>query len=97
MLAPLFRAFHALAIDDAGSGSGLGFVLLAAFDVERVMDFLQRAVVAPAGEVVMHRAARGQVFRNIAPLTSGAQYVHHAVDHLTQINRSLAAAALGGR
>ena len=35
---PPFRAFHALAIDDAGSGTGLGFVVLAAFDVERVMD-----------------------------------------------------------
>ena len=32
MLAP-FRAFHALAIDDAGSGTSLGFVLLAAFNV----------------------------------------------------------------
>ena len=71
---PLFRAFHALAIDDAGSGTSLGFVLLAAFDVERVMDFLQRAVVAPAGEVLMHRAARRQVFRNIAPLTSALQH-----------------------
>src|SRR6476619_2262776 len=61
------------------------------------MDFLQRAVVAPPGEVVMHRAARRQVFRNIAPLTSSAQHVHQAVDHLTHINRPLAAAALGGR
>src|SRR4029077_19386125 len=86
-----------LAIDNAGSRTGLGFVLLAAFDVERVMDFLQRAVVAPPGEVVMHRAARRQVFRNIAPLTSSAQHVHQAVDHLTHINRPLAAAALGGR
>ena len=70
---PFFRALHTLAVDDAGGGTGLAFRLLAAFDVERVVDVLQRAVVAPPTKVVIHRAARWQVLRDIAPLASGAQ------------------------
>jgi hypothetical protein len=58
MQAPLFRAFHALAVDDTRSGAGLSLGLLARFDVERVVDLLQRAVVAPQTEVVVHLAAR---------------------------------------
>ena len=58
-------------------GLGLAFGLLAAFDVERVVNVLQRAVVAPQTKVVIHRAARWQVLRDIAPLASGAQDIHH--------------------
>ena len=48
MRSPLFfRALHTLAVDDAGGGTGLAFRLLAAFDVERVVNVLQRAGVAP--------------------------------------------------
>ena len=60
-LGPLFAAqvcaLHALTVDDAGGGAGLTFGLPAAFDVEPVMDFLQRAVVAPQTKVVVHRTA----------------------------------------
>jgi hypothetical protein len=74
---------------------GLAFGLLTAFDVERVMDVLQRAVVVPQTEIVVHRAARGQVFRNLAPLASSAQDAHHAVHHLAHVDASFAAATLG--
>ena len=61
------------------------------------MDPLQRAVVAPQAKVAIHRAARRQVFRNVAPLASGAQDVHHAVHHLAHVDAPLAAATPGGR
>jgi len=77
--------------------TGLTFGLLAAFDVERVVDFLQRAVVAPQTKVVVHRAARRQILRDVAPLAVGAQDIHHAVDHLAHVDAPLAAAALGRR
>ena len=41
----------------------------------------------------MHRAARGQVFRNIAPLGIRYEEMDTAIDHL----RTVAATALGGR
>jgi hypothetical protein len=44
----------------------------------------------------MHRAARRQVFGQIAPLAAGAQDVHHPVDHLAQVDPPLAAARLPG-
>jgi hypothetical protein len=45
--APLFSALHALAVDDASSGACLSLRLLAAFDVQCVMDPIQRAVAMP--------------------------------------------------
>ena len=44
---PFFCAFHALAVDDAGGGACFAFRLFATFDVERVMDAIQRAVPVP--------------------------------------------------
>jgi hypothetical protein len=73
------------------------FALLAAFDVERVMNNLQRAVVVPQAEIVIHRAAWWQILRDVAPLTSGAQDIHHAVDHLAHVDAPLAATTLGWR
>src|SRR4051812_8790355 len=60
---PLFRAFHALAIDHRRCRAGLAPYLLTAFVVESVMDALERAVIAPAIEVVVHRAFRRQILR----------------------------------
>ena len=88
MQAPSFRAFHALAVDDTGSRAGLSLGLLATFYVERVVNLLPRAGVAPQTEVVVHRAARWQVLWDVAPLPSGAQDVHHAVDHLAPAKRA---------
>src|SRR5690348_1267015 len=94
---PLFRAFHALAIDHRCCRAGLSPALLATFDVERVMDALERAVIAPAIEVVVHRAFRGQVLRQSAPLAAGAQDIHQTVHDLTDVDGPPVAAALGRR
>ena len=45
----------------------------------------------------MDRAPGRQVLRNGAPLTPGAEDVHHSVRHLTDIDRALVAAGLGRR
>jgi len=42
------------------------------------VDFLRRAVAAPRTEIVVHRAARRQIPRDVAPLAAGAQDMHHA-------------------
>src|ERR1700751_3226323 len=75
MLAPLFSALHALAVDDASGGAGLSLRLLAAFDVQCMMDPIQRAVAKPPRKIVMQRAARRKVFWDVPPLAAGAQYV----------------------
>ena len=62
-----------------------------------MMDAIERAVPAPQAEVIMHGASGGQVFGKRAPLAAGAENVHHAVDHLAQIDAALAAAALARR
>ena len=61
------------------------------------MHLLQRAVPAPQAEIAVHRAARWQVLRDVAPLAAGAQHIHHAVDHFAHVDGTLAAAALGRR
>src|SRR6266852_421274 len=97
MQAPLFGAFHALAIDDASGGAGLPFHFLAAFDVQCMMDAIKRAVAMPPRKIVMQRAARRKVFWNIAPLAAGAQDIHDAVHDRAHVRSPLAAAAFSGR
>src|SRR5277367_3718192 len=67
------------------------------FGIERVMQSLQRTVVGPSDEVLVDRAPGRQVLRNRAPLTSGAEDVHHPVRHLADIDRAPVAATLGRR
>ena len=86
-----------MAVDDGGRRAGLAPGLLAALDIERVVDAPQRAIPIPAAEVVVHRAARRQVLRQRRPLAAGAENVHHPVDHFTHHHRALVAAAFGGR
>jgi hypothetical protein len=62
-----------------------------------MMDAIERAVPGPQAEVIMHGASGGQVFGKTAPLAASAENVHHAVDHLAQINAALAAATLARR
>src|ERR1700730_1670862 len=92
-----FRAFHALAVDDASGGAGLSFHLLAEFDVQCIMYPIQRAVANPPRKIVMQRAARRKVFWNIAPLAAGAQDVHHAVHDGPHFGPPLTAPTSGGR
>ena len=57
----------------------------------------QRAVPGPKAEVVVHRAARGQVLGDRRPLAARAQDIHEAVHHGAQVYRALVAAPLGRR
>ena len=61
------------------------------------MDVLQRSVPGPQAEIAVDRAARRQILRHVAPLTAGAQHIHHAVDHFAHVDGALAATALGWR
>src|SRR4051812_49540504 len=49
----------------------------------------ERAVTLPAHKVVVHGAARGQVFGQGAPLAACAQDVEHRVENLAQNNPAL--------
>src|SRR5271157_1673031 len=93
--AALFGAFDALGIDDRCGRTGLTRGSLAAFDAEGVLDAVQRSIPAPAIEIVVYCAARGQILGDCAPLAAGAEDVHQAVDHLAQVDRALIATRFG--
>src|SRR5947209_20330006 len=78
---PFFSALHALAIDDGGGRAGFSFALLPTRHIKRVMDAIQRAVVAPQVEIVEKCAAWWQIFRDRTPLASRAQNIHDPVHH----------------
>src|SRR5208283_1876542 len=61
------------------------------------MDAIERTVVIPAAEVIVHRAARRQILWQRSPLTAGAQDIHQPVDDLTHVYGPLVAATLGWR
>ena len=71
--------------------------LLPARHEQRVMDPLQRAVVVPQVEVVVHRGAGRQILGDRPPLATRAQHVHQAVDHRPKIDAAPAPAPLGRR
>jgi hypothetical protein len=62
-----------------------------------MMNAIERAILVPTAKIVVHRAARGQIFRQRRPLATGTQDEHQPVDHLPLIHRTLVAATLGGR
>jgi len=97
MLRPFFRAFHALAIDDASRWARFTIHVFATLHVERVMNAIQRAVPVPKVEITKQRALRRQVFGNITPLASRAQHIHEAVHDFPRLNGALASAAFGRR
>ncbi len=97
MQAPLFGAFHALAIDDGGCGTGLSFRLLAAGNVERVVNAIQHTIAVPPDEVVVDRAVRREVLRKVAPLATGAEDIHNPIHDRTHVSASFATARLGRR
>src|SRR5438128_8320696 len=94
---PFFSALHALAIDDGGGRAGFSFALLSTRHIKRVMDAIQRAVVAPQVEIVEKCAAWRQIFRDRTPLASRAQNIHDPLHHFAHLDMALVAAALGGR
>src|SRR5260370_20159844 len=97
MHAPLFRAFHALAVDDGDGRTGFALRSFATLLIQRVVDSFQCAVICPQIEVVVDRAFRRQVFRDRAPLTAGREDVHEAVHHLPHDHRALTTASLAWR
>src|ERR1700747_2543432 len=94
---PLFGAFHALAIDDGSGGTGLSFRLLAACDVERIVNAIQHTITLPPYEVTVDRAVRRKVLRKVAPLATGAQNIHHRVHDRPHVGPPLATASVGWR
>src|SRR5439155_8024255 len=90
-------ALHALAIDDGGARAGFSFALLSTLHIKRVMDAIQRAVVAPQVEIVEQCAAWWQVFRDRTPLASRAQNIHNPVHHFAHLDMALVATPLRGR
>lgn len=58
---------------------------------------IECTVMLPAAEVVIHRAARRQVFRDRTPLATRSKNIHQAVHDLAYIHRSLIAATPGSR
>src|ERR687890_47042 len=74
---PPFGPLHALAVHDGGRRAGLLAGPLVGLLVEGVMQATERAVALPTNKVVMHRAARGQVFGQGAPLAPSAEDVEH--------------------
>ncbi len=95
--APFFRALDALAVDDCRRRAGLAASVLTAEDVQRMVDAVERPIIVPAAEIVVHRAPRWQVLGQRAPLTAGREDIHHPVHHCPHIDLPLVAAALGGR
>src|SRR5215472_1928527 len=85
------------AVDDGSCRARFAFGLLAAGDIECMVDAIESAVATPQYKIVMYRALRRKVLGQGAPLTTRAQDVHDPVHHLPDINRSFVAAALGAR
>src|SRR5271156_6507290 len=83
MRAPFFCALDALAVDDTGGWTGFQVKLFAAFDVQGVMDPIERAIPAPIAEIAKHCTLGRQILGDIAPLASRAQHIHHAFHQLT--------------
>ena len=92
---PFFCAFHALAINDACRRAGLSFHRFAAFDVQRMVDPIQRPVIIPKVKILKQRAAWRQVLGYRPPLAAGAQDVHQTVYHFTDIDAPLASTSFG--
>ena len=61
------------------------------------MDALQRAVPLPQHEVVVRRALGHQVLRQCLPLAASREHIEDRVQHLSNVDRSLATASSGWR
>src|ERR1700733_6354 len=75
--------------------AALGLACRETFDVEHVMNALERFVPTPTVEKVIDRAARCQVLWDGTPLATGAEEIHQSVDHFAQVGRAFVAARLG--
>src|SRR5258708_34414751 len=94
MHAPLFCAFHALAVDDGGGRAGFPLRAFATPFIERVVDSLPCAVIGPQIEVIVDRAFGWQLLRNRAPLPARRENDPMRVHHLPLTHRPLGSAGL---
>src|SRR5262245_32529405 len=79
MHAPLFGAFHALAIDDRSGRARFAFSLFPARDIKRVVKAIESTVATPQDQIVVHRALGRQVLGQRAPLAARAQDIQDPV------------------
>jgi hypothetical protein len=82
-----------LAIDDGTGGAGFAFASLTALHIKRVMNAIERAVVAPQVEIVVHRAAWGVGLLGSPAPASRAQNIHDPIHHFALVDVALVAAA----
>src|SRR3954449_1531323 len=87
--APLFRALDALAVDDGRRRTSFAPGLLTTLDVKRMMKALHRSVVVPQIEIVVDRAARGQVLRDRPPLATRAEPVLRVIQRKPWVARRM--------
>ena len=80
-----FCAFDALAVDDRGRRAVVSASLLPASDVERMMDAFESTIMAPAAEIVVHRAARRQVLWQRRPLATCAENSPLTISRITTV------------
>src|SRR6202011_5742466 len=83
---PFLRTLGALAIDDRSCRARLASFALAGFDIERVMDALQRAVPIPQHEVGMRGAFRRQILRQRLPLAARREHIEDRVQNLADVH-----------
>jgi hypothetical protein len=95
MRRPFGRALDALAVDDGRGRAGLAIGLFTARHVKRVVQPIERAVMLPAAERVIHRATWRQVLGDGAPLATGAQHIDQPVHHRAFVHTALVAASFG--
>jgi hypothetical protein len=60
------------------------------------MDQLQRPIVVPSVQVVMHCALRREVFREVTPLAARSEKIHNAVQDFADVDRALVTTRFGG-
>src|SRR5450759_39702 len=65
------------------------------FDLERVMNAIQRAVPVPKVEITKQRTLGRQIFGNVTPLASRAQYIHETVHDFPWLHRAPPSATFG--
>ena len=86
-----FCAPHALAINDGDDWTRLALAALAAFDIERMMHSIQRAVEAPQIQVIEKGAAWRKILGNRPPLASRVHNRHDPIHDLTDVDPALVA------
>ena len=85
---PFFRAFDALAVDDAEARAPpVG--KLARLRIKRIVHAREHAIAIPADHVIMHDALGGEILRQLAPLASSRQHVENCVQQEARIGNPM--------